>query len=127
MISRRGIFRLLAAAGVGSFLKPPLAAAVATEFPQEGYERARVKWFNRVRGFGYLIGQSSGQTIFINKRVFEAAGIEKVRLTTWYGVYWKNKSKGPIAQEIRESRPWTREEAEQQMHAWFEEQDRRSL
>jgi len=25
-------------------------------FPQEGYELARVKWFNRVRGFGYLVG-----------------------------------------------------------------------
>jgi len=72
MISRRGVFGLRAAAGAGGFLKPPAAAAVPTEFPQDAYELARVKWFNRVRGFGFLIGQSSGQTIFINKQVFEA-------------------------------------------------------
>ena len=40
-----------------SFLKKrKLQDTAPTAFPQEGYELARVKSFNRVRGFGYLVG-----------------------------------------------------------------------
>lgn len=113
-LSRRRFFGVVAGAVGGAIvgtIHPAQAkaetspiASPATDFPQEGYEIANVRWFNRVRGIGFLTGQSSGRKIFINARLFADAGIEKVRPGSQVWVHWKIKGpKGPMAQEIRQA------------------------
>jgi cold shock CspA family protein len=119
MLSRRGLFGMLGVAAAVPFVKMEAVGAAATE----GYEWARIDWFNHVRGIGYLVSQS-GRRIFVNERVFKAAGIEKLSLTSWYEVAWKVKRSGSVATEVRSSRKWTREESAEMARAWTQERER---
>jgi hypothetical protein len=107
-VSRRGLFSFIAGAGVvaGDVQR----ARAAPEFPQEGFELTKLRWFNRLRGFGYATGQSSGHHIRIDKRVLQEAGIERVELTTPYWMHWKRHGEHVVAQKISESVPIAREE-----------------
>ena len=40
------------------------------------FERAVVKWFNRLRGFGFVNTEESGPNIFVHMEVLRNAGIE---------------------------------------------------
>lgn len=101
MISRRGLFSVLAGAAAVPVVKVPEAAEAAPAFPTKGGELCTVKWFHRVRGFGYLKGMESKHHIFVKEECLKRAGIEKLQLSWAYWVRWEMRSKGPTAVEIK--------------------------
>jgi cold shock CspA family protein len=100
MLTRRGLFGLLAGGGAAPFVKLP--EANATPFPTRGSEPCTLNWFNRVRGFGFAHGTLSGHSIFVRASCFAKAGIEKPKWGATYFVAWELKPKGPFAYEIGE-------------------------
>jgi hypothetical protein len=124
-VSRRGLFSF--AAGAGAALATGAVArsehsATAAEFPHEGFELTKLRWFNRPRGFGYATGLSSGHHIRIDSRVLQEAGIERMDLTTQYWVHWTRDGEHVVAQKISGSVPLTREELLKAMN-WQERSD----
>lgn len=119
MITRRGLFGAMAAAGIGGFMKLAPAEAASTGLTGDGLDLCELKWFNRHRGFGYMRSMKSGLDFRVDKEIFEKAGIKEQRFATIYFVRWDTTAeRGPRAYEICGCRPWTDEEKEQ----WFKRQ-----
>jgi len=50
-----------------SAAEEPAAAAAPAAVPEEGRESGTVKWFNRTKGFGFIV-RESGEEIFVHQR-----------------------------------------------------------
>lgn len=118
MISRRGLFGLVAAAPFAplasvardtSWTKEEAEAeaaryeeeALEEDEQREGYELARVFWFNSIREYGYLQPAHAKYRVFLKKKIVEAAGYEKVEPRQLFWVHWKLTTRGPTAVLIR--------------------------
>ena len=100
MISRRELFIVGAGAAIAPLVNIPDAEAVATTFPQKGVELARLRFYDRKGGHGYLDGQLSGQSIFIDKATLETWGVEPLRMGIKYAVTWEKQPRGVKAVKI---------------------------
>ncbi len=69
--------------------------------PEGGFERATVKWFNRVKGFGFLTQGEGTEDIFIHMETLRRFGIAELRPGQDVQVRFGTGPKGRMAAEIR--------------------------
>ena len=100
MISRRELFVVGAGVAAAPFVKIPEAEAEATTFPQKGVELAKLRFYDLEGGYGYLDGQLSGQSIFIDKATVETWSVEPLRMGIKYAVTWEKQPRGVKAVKI---------------------------
>ncbi len=69
----------VAAIGEYSAAELPLPRTHVHVTPTSGYERVMVKWFNRLRGFGFVTPDDGGQDVFLHSSVLQRAGKQDVQ------------------------------------------------
>ena len=68
--------------------------------PTSGLERAQVKWFNRLRGFGFLTCGEGAPDIFVHMETLRRFGMTELRPGQYVLVRFGPGSKGMMAAEI---------------------------
>jgi cold shock protein len=69
--------------------------------PDSDWERAMVKWFNRIRGFGFLTRGDGSQDVFVHMETLRRFGFTELRPGQIIQVRWGQGSKGCMAAELR--------------------------
>jgi len=69
--------------------------------PTSGLERAQVKWFNRLRGFGFLTRGEGTPDIFVHMETLRRFGIAELRPGQFVLVRYGIGPKGMMAAEVR--------------------------
>jgi cold shock protein len=82
-----------------SQLEPPRTHVQVT--PTSGYERVIVKWFNRVKGFGFVTRGEGTEDIFVHMETLRRYGIAEVRPGQVLLVRFGPGPKGLMAAEVR--------------------------
>jgi CspA family cold shock protein len=82
-----------------STLPPPRTHVTVT--PTSGLERAQVKWFNRLRGFGFLTRGEGTPDIFVHMETLRRFGITELRPGQTVLVRFGPGPKGMMAAEVR--------------------------
>jgi len=77
---------------------PPRTHVTVT--PTSGLERAQVKWFNRLRGFGFLTCGEGTPDIFVHMETLRRFGMTELRPGQYVLVRFGPGSKGMMAAEI---------------------------
>jgi cold shock protein len=77
---------------------PPRTHVTVT--PTSGLERAQVKWFNRLRGFGFVTCGEGSPDIFVHMETLRRFGMTELRPGQWVLVRYGPGSKGMMAAEI---------------------------
>lgn len=72
-----------------------------TVTPTSGLERAQVKWFNRLRGFGFLTCGEGTPDIFVHMETLRRFGMTELRPGQFVMVRFGPGSKGMMAAEIQ--------------------------
>lgn len=78
---------------------PPRTHVTVT--PTSGLERAQVKWFNRLRGFGFLTRGEGTPDIFVHMETLRRFGLTELRPGQFVMVRYGPGSKGLMAAEVR--------------------------
>jgi CspA family cold shock protein len=82
-----------------SQMLPPRTHVTVT--PTSGLERAMVKWFNRLRGFGFLTRGEGTEDIFIHMETLRRYGIAELRPGQTVLVRFGPGPKGLMAAEVQ--------------------------
>jgi CspA family cold shock protein len=69
--------------------------------PSSPWVRARVKWFNRARGFGFASEGEGSPDIFIHMETLRRTAITELQPDTWIYVRFGDGPKGKMAAEVR--------------------------
>jgi cold shock protein len=72
-----------------------------TVAPTGGFERAQVKWFNRLRGFGFVTRGEGTPDIFVHMETLRRFGITELRPGQWVLVRFGPGPKGLMATDVR--------------------------
>ena len=80
-------------------MPPPRTHVTVT--PTSGLERAQVKWFNRLRGFGFLTRGEGTADIFVHMETLRRFGITELRPGQHVLVRFGPGPKGMMAAEVR--------------------------
>jgi CspA family cold shock protein len=79
-------------------MSPPRTHVSVT--PTSGLERAQVKWFNRLRGFGFLTRGEGTEDIFVHMETLRRYGIAELRPGQTVLVRFGPGPKGMMAAEV---------------------------
>jgi CspA family cold shock protein len=79
---------------------PPVRTHVSVS-PTSGLERAQVKWFNRLRGFGFLTRGEGTPDIFVHMETLRRFGIAELRPGQTVLVKFGPGPKGLMAAEVQ--------------------------
>ena len=79
----------------------PAARTHVQVVPTSGYEIAIVKWFNRVRGFGFLTRGQGTEDIFVHMETLRKFGLADLKPGDGLLVRFGPGSKGLMAAEVR--------------------------
>lgn len=79
---------------------PPSRTHV-TVTPTSGLEKAQVKWFNRIRGFGFLTQGEDSEDIFVHMETLRQYGLTELRPGQEVLVRFGEGAKGRMASEVR--------------------------
>ena len=80
-------------------MPPPRTHVTVT--PTSGFERAQVKWFNRLRGFGFLTRGEGTPDIFVHMETLRRFGLAELRPGQFLLVRFGPGPKGLMAAEVR--------------------------
>jgi len=80
-------------------MPPPRTHVTVT--PTSGFERAQVKWFNRLRGFGFLTRGEGTPDIFVHMETLRRFGLAELRPGQYLLVRFGPGPKGLMAAEVR--------------------------
>ncbi|MGE4373118.1 MAG: cold-shock protein [Xanthobacter sp.] len=69
--------------------------------PTSGLENATVKWFNRLRGFGFLTQGEGSPDIFVHMETMRRFGLTELRPGQHVQVRYGDSDKGRMASEVR--------------------------
>ncbi len=89
-------------------IQPTQAAPPRTHVnitPTSGLERAQVKWFNRLRGFGFLTCGEGTPDIFVHMETLRRHGLTELRPGQTVMVRYGPGPKGLMAAEVRPEGP----------------------
>jgi cold shock protein len=75
--------------------------ANSTVAASSGWVRAKVKWFNRARGFGFLSEGDGKPDIFVHMETLRRTAITELQPETWVYVRFGHGPKGDMAAEVR--------------------------
>ncbi len=79
----------------------PAPRTHASVTPKSGLERAIVKWFNRLRGFGFLSLGNGSPDIFVHMETLRRTGITELKPGETVLVRYGDSDKGLMAAEVR--------------------------